>query len=250
MIIDENKILVSIDKEKDIDENGLCVVPFGVRTIGVEAFRLCDSVSIVIPNTVESIDCFAFSNCKNLKSVDIPNSVTEIGRNAFWYCENLESVKLGNNLKEMAREVFDGCYALREIKLPYGLEKIDSKPFRFTALEHVEIPETVKIIGDEAFYLCTNLKSIIIPEGVEVIGVRAFSECQGLESISMPDTIKSLGNGIFNRCLNLKTIRTNNPELFNDDVLGNTYYPIKFLPLENKQKSKDSSSRGDAYVHR
>ncbi|MBO7302693.1 MAG: InlB B-repeat-containing protein, partial [Clostridia bacterium] len=48
--------------------------------------------SYVIPNSVMSIDSFAFENCTNLKSITIPSSVKSIGRCAFKGCSSLTSV--------------------------------------------------------------------------------------------------------------------------------------------------------------
>ncbi|MCR4889972.1 MAG: leucine-rich repeat protein [Ruminococcus sp.] len=49
-----------------------------------------------IPDSVTSIDGWAFSKCKSLKSIIIPDSVTSIGRSAFSYCTNLESISILN----------------------------------------------------------------------------------------------------------------------------------------------------------
>jgi hypothetical protein len=45
--------------------------------------------SFIIPNSVVSIENYAFENCTSLTSVTIPNSVTSIGENAFYGCNGL-----------------------------------------------------------------------------------------------------------------------------------------------------------------
>jgi uncharacterized repeat protein (TIGR02543 family) len=47
---------------------------------------------LVIPNTVDSIHHYAFSDCSSLTSVTIPNSVTNIGESAFSGCSSLTSI--------------------------------------------------------------------------------------------------------------------------------------------------------------
>ena len=47
----------------------------------------------------------------------------------------------------------------------------------------VEIPDTVKVIGDEAFNGCNNITRIIVPDSVIQVGVDAFAECKSLDSI-------------------------------------------------------------------
>ena len=46
----------------------------------------------IIPNSVTSIEEYAFSGCSGLTSVTIPNSVTSIGDGAFYGCDGLKDV--------------------------------------------------------------------------------------------------------------------------------------------------------------
>ena len=49
------------------------------------------ATDVIIPNTVTSIDDYAFYNCWNLKSITLPSSVTSIGDGAFRGCYKLDS---------------------------------------------------------------------------------------------------------------------------------------------------------------
>lgn len=49
---------------------------------------------LIIPDSVTSIGKYAFYNCSGLTSVEIPNSVTSIGQYAFGYCGGLTSVTI------------------------------------------------------------------------------------------------------------------------------------------------------------
>ncbi len=49
---------------------------------------------LIIPDSVTSIGQYAFYNCSGLTSVEIPNSVTSIGQYAFGYCGGLTSVTI------------------------------------------------------------------------------------------------------------------------------------------------------------
>ena len=48
---------------------------------------------------------------------------------------------------------------------------------------HVVIPNTIREIGEEAFYSCRSLSSITIPESVKRIGWGAFKKCTNLKSL-------------------------------------------------------------------
>ena len=92
---------------------------------------------------------------------------------------------------------------------------------------HCEIPNGVIEIGEDAFYVCTELESIIIPDSVTKIGARAFSD-SGLTAVTLPESIAEIddeafcyteltevtipksvtyiGRGVFNCCFNLISI--------------------------------------------
>ena len=57
---------------------------------------------------------------------------------------------------------------------------------------NVTIPDTVTIIGYNAFMGCSSLKSISIPNGVIEIGCSAFGGCTSLEIIEFPDSITTI----------------------------------------------------------
>ena len=60
-------------------------MPNGVTNIGTFAFSDCRNLtSINIPEGVTSIEGSAFSGCQKLTSIKIPASVTSMGQNAFW----------------------------------------------------------------------------------------------------------------------------------------------------------------------
>ena len=62
-------------------------------------------------------------------------------------------------------------------------------------LVRLVLPDTLKSIGDHAFYGCKYLSgSLTIPEGVEEIQMGAFNSCTGLNgTLSLPTTLKYLG---------------------------------------------------------
>ncbi len=82
----------------------------------------------------------------------------------------------------------------------YGFIQTDTYGFNgafcnFTTLKDVELPDTLRIIGDGIFGK-SNLTKIELPQTVEKIGERAF-EYTELEEISFSENIKSMGLGAF-----------------------------------------------------
>ena len=93
-------------------------------------------------------------------------------------------------------------------------------------MKSVVIPESVKEIGDYAFYGCTKLESVQLNGKIEKMGEFAFSGCRKLAKdglvivgdilfdafgldryeIVVPKNIKEIGGGAFCDCENLRNI--------------------------------------------
>lgn len=94
-------------------------------------------------------------------------------------------------------------------------DKIDGHPvtmiyeFAFCDLENtktINIPDSVKVIGAEAFAWCENLQTINIPTSVTTIDAAAFAGNDKLQSITIPDSVTELGAGAFILCENLTNV--------------------------------------------
>ena len=94
-------------------------------------------------------------------------------------------------------------------------DKIDGHPvtmiyyYVFSGLENtktINIPDSVKVIGAEAFAWCENLQTINIPTIVTTIDAAAFAGNNKLQSITIPDSVTELGAGAFILCENLTNV--------------------------------------------
>lgn len=74
------------------------------------------------------------------------------------------------------------------------------------ASTEVYIPNTVRIIGSQAFYGCGGLESVVIPDSVTLIQGSAFEFCSSLKKITIPNSITVIGDCAFAYCDNLTEI--------------------------------------------
>ena len=79
------------------------------------------------------------------------------------------------------------------------------------AWESLTIPETIEDlpvtqIASNAFKNKTVFKSIELPNSLKGIGNEAFSGCTGLTSVTIPDSVTSIGGGAFSGCSSLESI--------------------------------------------
>ena len=84
---------------------------------------------------------------------------------------------------------------IKEVDDFFGCENITS----------VVIPDSVEIIGDNAFQSCKSLASVQLGSNIKEVGHYAFSECP-ITSMVFPNTVTDLRFGIFYKCENLKTV--------------------------------------------
>lgn len=178
-----------------------------VSQIGEGAFYSSNIKTLVIPNSVKTVDQYAFNNALYLSSVNFIGGTTSIGRYAFYGCKNLKSVKLNSGLETIDTYVFYGCSSLKKIEIPDSVKMIGGYCFSFCeALESVKLSENITTIEDDTFSWCTSLKSIVIPSKVKTIGWQAFSSCTSMERVIMPNSLKEIKEDGFNRCKALKTV--------------------------------------------
>lgn len=88
----------------------------------------------------------------------------------------------------------------------YSVVAIDANAFRSTNITSIQIPHSVKSIGNYAFAFCSSLTSITIPDNVTSIGDFVFEYCSSLTSITIPDSVTSISMWAFDNCYNLKTV--------------------------------------------
>ncbi len=95
----------------------------------------------------------------------------------------------------------------KEAVIPEGTVRIDKDAFKNCEyIENVEIPNTVKTIGERAFSGCVNLKEIILPSSVLFIENEAFSNCEKLEKVRIDGSLTCVSKRCFYECKGLISV--------------------------------------------
>ena len=90
---------------------------------------------------------------------------------------------------------------------------IGEDAFFLADITSIELPDSLRSIGESAFVGCDQLTEIVVPIGVSAIEYRTFFGCSGLTSIQLPETIQRIDEGAFISCSSLTTI--NLPDALN-----------------------------------
>lgn len=182
-------------------------IPGSVTEIGNFAFYNCSGLGLIdIPANVTSIGEGAFASCKNMISASINAPITELKDYTFNNCKMLSAVSLPVSLESIGTAAFDSCSILAGIVLPENLRTIGTSAFAGTNLKQVEIPDSVTVIGDSAFGLCTSLSSVKLPEELRYLGASVFGFCYSLEEVKIPEGLMTVGMGTFMQCTSLKSV--------------------------------------------
>ena len=95
-----------------------------------------------IPETVTTIDGYAFYYNLNLQSVTIPDNVTEIGEYAFKYCGSMTSASIGKGVRVIPVGMFENNARLKTVSIGAGVQEIGYNAFKCPSLETVNYEGT------------------------------------------------------------------------------------------------------------
>ncbi len=147
-------------------------ITFQNNTIGYSAFSYYDDSKsgpthdsfsrIILPNTLRTIESFAFDSCNQLTNIVIPNSVVSIGHFAFIDCIQFTNIVIPDSVETIGQQAFLGC----------------------TSLETIVIGSSVHTIGNSAFRDCSSLTSITLPS-ITTIEAPVFDGCTALSNITL-----------------------------------------------------------------
>ena len=189
--------------------DGECVIEFDAPITQIPRYTFHEKKlvgELRIPNTVMSIQDYAFNNCTGLTgNLVIPNSVTEIGNEAFYNCKGLNgTLTLSNNLKTIGKSAFYNCLGFKgSLTLPNSVTTIGASAFeRCSGFTSLKLSDALSVIPSNAFERCTSLSGIlVIPNSVTEIGSYAFRNCTGFNgTLTLSSNLKTIKERAFCGC--------------------------------------------------
>ena len=192
--------------------DGECVIEFDapITRIPAQAFYNSNLFGdLVIPNSVTTIDDYAFYYCTNLNgSLTLSNSLKTIGTSAFYWCLGLKgNLTLPDSVTTIGDNAFCNCYKFTgNLTIPNSVSTIGNGAFYncwgFTG--NLTLPNSVTTIGNSAFQKCSGFTgSLILPNSVTTIGEYAFNECSGFTNLKLSEKLSIIPLEAFSGCTNL-----------------------------------------------
>jgi len=204
-------------------------------------YRLNTLTSVTYPDSITTVGWGECCFCENLKSVTFGKGLTEIPPSSFEYCIGLESVTVPEGVTEISGGAFNRCWAFREINVVENNKTYSSDNGILFNKDKTEVifcprakkgtytlPNSVTVIGSDAFYECGGLTNVTIPDGVEKIGSNAFYGCTGLKDIAIPKSVTFIDRRAFFDCTGVKnTYVPASVTEIGEEAFGYRYYNSK-----------------------
>ena len=197
-----------------------------------------------VPGTVKTISAGAFSEAKNLKTVEITSNVTSIGREAFGGCTGIETLRLpfiggsandSNNFDYIFRDVWGEKYSLKTVVISGESLRggdFDCSTNLVGSIESLTLPSCGGSIPGSSFRNCESLSELVftdtgavmengvlnIPGTVTSIEYGAFFNCKGIREVNIPAATSSISDSAFQGCDGLRsfTVAADNPNYSSD----------------------------------
>lgn len=218
-------------------------VTYSVIVIGRRAFENCQAKEIILPETIEKIESYAFYNCVNLLKSNIPDGITQIAPYTYGKCTNMTEINIPDSVVYIEDRAFFGRRPVTELVIPSTVKFIGSKAFynhyfitSLTLSEGIEeigayafssntsskaiyndpydlipitlvLPSTVTKIGEGVFEYSGVSGEVVIPEGITEISDRAFARCYLLTSVTLHEGITRIGASAFEECDGITAIK-------------------------------------------
>ncbi|MGM9969602.1 MAG: leucine-rich repeat protein [Anaeroplasma sp.] len=206
-------------------EYGSYEIASSIKNISTAAFSGIKSLtSLVLPDTIEAINDYAFANCTELIEVTLPTSCS-LGSSVFKGDTKLASIINIDMYDEFSSYIFSGT-ALTSLELSSNKVINEGAFSNISTLVNVSLGNNTIIsskafmnsnslttvslgtntsIDDEAFANCTLLSTINLVNAIDRIGDKAFIGCSSLKNIDLAN-VSEIGDFAFSNCLAIESI--------------------------------------------
>ena len=110
---------------------------------------------------------------------------------------NIKKVTLPEGMTTIPKETFSGCTNLTSINIPSTIKTIGERAFNNTGLTQITIPNTVTTIEASAFRNNKELTTVTLPSGLTTLSEYIFYNCPKLKNITIPSKVTSIGDLAF-----------------------------------------------------
>ncbi len=217
----------------------------GKDVVKIEANAFGDQrkiTSLVIPDTVQTIEKGAFGGCNRVEDITLPftgkdkDSTEKFGyifgdsgvpqslktikitqkdrvENAvFAGCDYIERVFYEKTLEYIGASCFEGCEALQSfnseeegtLNLAGEMDAVGECAFKnCKSVKKIVFSDEILTIGNGAFAFCRNIEALTLTNRITIIGDYAFEGLKKITEVTVHDSTQTIGVGAFKGCNSL-----------------------------------------------
>ena len=161
-----------------------------------------------------TLEIQGYDNEDKIKKVEIPDTID------------------GKKVSVLNLGLFRSNEGVEEVILPESLKIIEDQAFLgATALRKLEI-NGVETVGDYCIYSCPKLKEVRFSEGLKELGESAIEKCERLTDIYLPSTLETIDQYNFDLCadgLKIHVPKGSNTAKLVNDVVANLEYNVQVV---------------------
>ncbi len=181
--------------------------------------NMFEGVTVYIPKTVTSLESQAFCSCFDVTrfKVDKDNKYFSADSEGVLYNKDKteliqyplrktdKSYTTHENTVKIGDYAFMQAAGIEEVIIGEGVKEIEIRAFQsIYNLKKVSLPESLEIIGEDAFY--SHIKEINIPNGLKKIEAGAFRNCDLPDNVVLSENLAEISDYIFGDSSDIKKI--------------------------------------------
>lgn len=127
---------------------------------------------------------------------------------------------------------------VKVLMIPDSVKKLgNSAFFNWTGLEHIHLPASLEVIEDGVFAGCASLQELVIPNGVKRIekafGLSHENDSNKIRFLSIPGSVTELGDRAFENCYYLEEIKLPSSLSSLPEGIFKNCYSLKEIEIPN-----------------
>ena len=163
----------------------------------------------------------------------------------------ITKVVIDKGVTKIGNEAFYWAYNLKNVTISNTVKEIGNYAFfECENIEQIIIPESVTVIDEGAFYGCSNLKKLSFKKGLKYINDAAFSLCKELEIVTFPEELLEIGKYAFAGCQKLNNISFPKSVKKIDDLAFFQCYDVeKYIVYANTYAYNKFKNNSNCYLY-